>query len=166
MREYISKMKGQQYIDKTREYLNYIETHLNNIKKAFNEVSDACKDMWWVVDDCFWYTLRAEVEWHDVSKFSFQEFTQYRETFYPLSDHEKQNANFEQAWEHHKLINSHHHEVVRFLKDIIHMVIDWTAMGYHFGDTAEKYYNANKTKIKLSDEQLIFMKEIFNKLKH
>lgn len=49
-------------------------------------------------------------------------------------------------------------------EDIIHMVIDWTAMGYKFGDTAQQYYESNKDKIELSDEHKMFMYEIFDRL--
>ena len=45
------------------------------------------------------------------------------------------------------------------------MIIDWVAMGYKFGDTAEQYYNSNKDKIDLNEDQLLLMFEIFGKLK-
>lgn len=38
-------MKGQDYIDKSRQYLDYLEEHLNNVQFAFTEVSDACDGM-------------------------------------------------------------------------------------------------------------------------
>ena len=44
------------------------------------------------------------------------------------------------------------------------MVIDWMAMGYVFGDTPRSYYESNKENIKLSDEHVQFMYQIFEKL--
>ena len=45
------------------------------------------------------------------------------------------------------------------------MVIDWTAMGYKFGDTAQEYYEANKDKIVIKEIALYnFMYEIFDKI--
>lgn len=48
MMKFISKMQGQDYIDKTRLYLDYLEEHLNNVAKAFADLSDACEGMYWV----------------------------------------------------------------------------------------------------------------------
>ena len=162
---FIERMKGQDYIDKTREYLDYLEEHLNNVKKAFCELSVACDGMWWVCDDMAWHTLRKEVEWHDVSKFSKEEFVQYRDSFFSVNDKDKNNSGMVEAWEHHKNKNPHHHETVRNRLDIIHMIIDWTAMGYKFGDTAQQYYESNKDKISLTDDQIDTMYEVFDRIK-
>jgi hypothetical protein len=158
------QMKADEYIKKTRDYLDYLEEHIGNVRKAFCELSDKCRDMWWVSDDYQWYTFRDEVIHHDLSKFSRQEFVQYRDSFYPVRNSDKLNSRMEDAWEHHKKHNTHHHESVKNFNDIIHMVIDWTAMGYKFGGTAQQYYEANKYKISLSDEHKKIMYEIFDRL--
>lgn len=162
---FINRMAGQDYIDQTRAYLDYLEEHLENVRLAFNEVSRACEGMTWVGDDYTWHTLRAEVEAHDLSKFSKEEFVQYRDSFYPASGKDKQNSGMEEAWENHKARNHHHHETATTALDIVHMVIDWTAMGYKFGDTAQQYYEANKDKINLSEENKAFMHEMFDHIK-
>ena len=161
---FINRMSGQDYIDQTRLYLNYLEEHLENVRRAFNELSVACEGMWWVGDDCAWHTLRQQVEDHDLSKFSIEEFVQYRANFFPISDFDKKYSGFDKAWENHKLENHHHHETASTFLDIVHMVIDWTAMGYKFGDTAQQYYEANKDKIKLSEDRVRFMYEIFGRI--
>lgn len=161
---FIDRMKGQDYIDKTREYLDYLEEHLENVRKAFIEVSKACDGMWWVGDDMTWHTLREDVIHHDLSKFSIEEFVQYRERFYPINGEELAYSCIEKAWEHHKRNNRHHHETAVSCADIVHMVIDWTAMGYKFGDTAQQYYEKNKDKIRLSEDNKSFMYEIFDRL--
>lgn len=161
---FINRMDGQDYIEKTREYLDYIEDHLNNVKRAFTEISNACEGMWWVGDDCSWHTLRRRVEMHDLSKLSKKEFVQYRDFFYPAKAADKKNSGMDAAWENHKQQNTHHHESVEDNLDVVHMVIDWTAMGYKFGGTAQQYYEANREKINLSDEHVKFMYEIFDRI--
>lgn len=160
---FISRMKAQDQIDKTREYLDYVETHIDNVRRAFIEFSAKCEDTPWVGDDYSWHSLRAEVEYHDISKLSEQEFVQYRRAFYPTDDEVKQPLDC-MAWENHKQKNHHHHETAETYTDIMHMVIDWMAMGYAFGDTAQSYYEANKDKIHLSDDHVKFMYQIFDKL--
>lgn len=160
---FINKMAGQDYIEQTRRYLDYLEEHLKNVQHAFTELSDACEGMMWVGDDCSWHTMRQEVINHDLSKFSKEEFTQYRAAFFPVNAEDKEKSGFDLAWENHKLENHHHHETAEHYLDIVHMVIDWTAMGYKFGDTAQQYYEENSDKIKLSPEHIVFMYEIFER---
>jgi len=161
---FINRMKGQDYIDKTREYLIYLEKHLENVRRAFCELSEICDGMWWVADDVSWHTLRVEVEYRDLSKFSKEEFVQYRDFFFPVNDEDKKNSGMDTAWENHKVKNPHHHETVKNRLDVIHMIIDWTAMGYKFGDTAQQYYETNKDKINLTDDQIKIMYEVFHRI--
>lgn len=162
---FLEKMKAQEYINETRAYLDYLEEHVENVRLAFDNLSRDCDGMQWVGDDMAWHSIRQEVFLHDVSKFSREEFTQYRKAFHSIPGEEQDTDSFDRAWEHHKKNNNHHHEVVNNFPEIVLMVIDWTAMGYKFGDTAQKYYEANKGKIKLSDEQVEFMYEIFGRIK-
>ena len=168
-------MKGQDYIDSSRKYLDYLEEHLNNVARAFQEVSEACEGMAWVGDDYTWHTLKREVEYHDVSKFTKEEFTQYRDKFFtvePQHDYSEIDMNFNRAWENHKRQNNHHWETIRYIEgkpgltenDVVHMVVDWTAMGYKFCDTAKQYYENNGLTIKLSYKTVEFMYEIFDRL--
>ena len=135
---YIEKgeMKAYEYIEMTRSYLDYLEEHFDNIRKAFQEVNEACEDMWWTIDDCTWHELREDVYFHDISKFSQQEFIPYRANFFPVENEESNDIS--EAWKHHKCCNTHHHESIETDIDVIHMVIDWTAMGYKFNDTAQE----------------------------
>lgn len=163
---FIDRMAGQDYIDKTREYLDYVEEHLENVRKAFCELSVICEGMAWVGDDCAWHTLRHDVMWHDVSKLSQAELVPYADKFYP-TEHapmEWHENGFDKAWDHHKRHNHHHHETADNYLDIVHMIIDWTAMGYKFGDTAQEYYERNKDRIKLKPEFINFMYEIFGRI--
>ena len=163
---FIDRMKGQDYIDATRKYLNYVEEHLENVRLAFDELSRACDGMWWVGDDMSWHHMRHDVEHHDLSKFSRHEFTQYRAFFYPVDDKDKAESGFEAAWEHHKRCNHHHHETVSNYADMVHMIIDWTAMSYKFGGTAQEYYEKKAINdVKFDGELIGEMYVIFEKLK-
>lgn len=171
-------MIGQHYINQTRAYLDYLEEHFTNIRKAFQELSEACKGMIWVEDDYFWHSLRNEICWHDVSKFSVEEFTQYRAKFFPTEyDTNNINTNFSKAWEHHYSCNEHHAEFINSLSNdvqttklglveryLVHMLVDWVAMGYKFGDTAQQYYEANREKIGLLPKHEQFIYTIFERL--
>lgn len=163
------QMKGMSIIKNSRDYLDYLEIHLTNIAKAFQEVSNACDGMAWVGDDFTWHTIRGDILFHDISKFSQEEFTQYRKKFFPTSEEKEFNflidEEFQTAWENHKNKNHHHHETAKTHNDIIHMIVDWTAMGYNFGDSAQEYYEKNSKDITLDSENRKFMYEIFKRIK-
>ena len=167
--EFIKKkhIKGFDNINAIQNYLEYLSEHLENVRLAFNNLSEICKDMWWVCDDLSWHTLRQEVCHHDLSKFSKEEFIQYQKTFYPVNKDERNNndKDFNLAWENHKKCNHHHWETAETALDIVHMVIDWTAMGYKFNDTAYEYYEEHKDEIKLSEKHREILIEILERIK-
>ncbi len=142
---FIKRMKGEDYIESTRLYLDYLQEHLDNVAKAFSELSEACDGKeYWVSDDSAWNTLRYDVVHHDISKFTKEEFTQYRDNFFAVNDLDKENSCFSAAWENHKKENSHHHETAENLNDLVHMIIDWVAMSYKFKDDARAFYEKSK----------------------
>lgn len=163
-------MKAIAIIEKTREYLDYLEEHIRNVERAWGEVVDKCRGMSFIVDDCKFSFLEADVMSHDVSKLSEHEFVQYRKAFYCCEN--EPEYDMAEAWEHHKRWNAHHwetwtKETPGYLSPYgeelccVHMVIDWIAMSYKFGGTARDYYEENKTDIELPRwaEKLIY--EIF-----
>lgn len=165
------KLIGHEYIKQTRAYCDYLEEHFNNITKAYKEVVEVCSKLDLFKGDLSIFHLIEVVKHHDVSKFSSNEFTQYRDKFFPINvlfEFAPEVFNpktFNQAWEHHYTNNTHHWESATTQLDVIHMVIDWTAMSYKFGGTAQSYYEANLHKIKLQPDLIGFMYIIFNKLK-
>lgn len=159
-------------IKKTREYLDYVEEHVLNVQKAWNVLKEKCKTMRFIWDDFYYFSITDEIYRHDLSKLSENEFIQYRKSFYPTNLEEKYNMST--AWEHHKKHNPHHWENWTTKTLIhpntweiycVHMVCDWMAMGYKFGDTAKQYYESNKEKIKLPKYAINFIYEIFNAIK-
>ena len=172
-------MYAIEQIKRTREYLDYLEEHINNVSRAWRLLQDRCKDMRFIYDDFYYNWLGSEVEEHDMSKLSEQEFIQYRKEFYPCNrevnyphDGEVSNAFFA-AWEHHKKYNPHHWEnwtakhyyhPNEWEVHCVHMVIDWMAMGFKFEDTAQIYYEKFKDKIILPDYAVDFIYEIFKRI--
>lgn len=138
-------------------------------------MQDKCKDMRFIWDDFYFWSTDAGVKSHDISKLSEAEFVQYRRCFYPTEEESKEGkVDLGSAWEHHKAENYHHWENWTSIKDptpnewevhCVQMVVDWMAMGYKFGDTAQKYYESNKEEIKLPNYAIRFIYEIFERIK-
>jgi hypothetical protein len=100
---------------------------------------------------------------HDMSKLSGGEFTQYANYFFKENPTEQDKQAFERAWRHHYFNNKHHWQywTSRDEEDvpidipskyIRQMVVDWTAMGIKFGDTAQEYYLDNYNEIELTEK--------------
>ena len=167
-------MKTLELIDKTREYLDYIENHVVNVARAWNELQAKCKDLRFIYDDYVFHSIDSAVQEHDLSKLSEEEFIEYRRCFYPCGDEPKMKLG--KSWEHHKEHNPHHWEnwtadetvylnPFEWEVHCVHMVVDWMAMGYHFNDTAQEYYEKHKDNIKLPDHVVSLIYEIFEKIK-
>lgn len=159
-------------IQKFREYLDYIEEHYNNVQKAWALINEKCqnKGFRFISDDFVWHTIDAEVKNHDISKLSEEEFTQYRQYFFPCENEVKDGLLFAKAWEHHKQENEHHwqtwtvkHEGNPYADAFLVMnVVDWVAMGFKFGPTAKEYYEENKDGIDLPEWAIELMYKIFD----
>jgi len=165
MSEFLEKVK------KTRDYLDYVEEHYLNVQQAWLEVQEKCKDMRIVSGDYYFTLLDKEIEEHDLSKLSVDEFVQYREAFFKTET--ELRICLTHAWECHKKYNLHHWEnwATKSFSDhnewevhCAHMVIDWVAMGYKFGDNAKTFYEKNKDEILLPEYAIAFMYEIFNRV--
>lgn len=153
---------------KIREYCDYVDEHVRNVQRAWDELKVACAGMPFICDDHLYWSIDALVLEHDMSKVSPEEFIQYQRRFYPVGDADKEG--FEGAWQHHKDHNPHHwenwaaREFYNPYEARVHcvcMVIDWMAMGYKFGDTAESYYRANADKIEIPEWAVEFVDAIF-----
>lgn len=167
------EMQALEVIQMTRQYLDYLERHIKNIEKAWLEIQEKC-NIPVVWDDYKFWTLHGDIENHDLSKFGAVEFTAHRQAFYPTPTEAKRDAK--EAFNHHITNNPHHWEnwVTQYESNRIsayeaemhctHMVVDWLAMSYEFGDTPRSYYENNKDKIKLPEWAVEYIYEIFDEL--
>lgn len=158
-------------IKKTQEYLDYVKEHVLNVRKAWEDVKVKCEDMRFMWDDFYYFSIEDSVDYHDVSKLSEYEFVQYRKDFYQANNESK--FDMAEAWEHHKKENPHHWETWSSMKwgnnptwevHCVHMVLDWIAMGYKFGDTARDYYLKNKERINFPEHVERFINQIFERV--
>jgi len=157
--------------DKVEEYNWYIREHRNNVLRAWKEMQQRCKNEPFVYDDWKYAILNQMVETHDLSKYSTEEFSAYRQWFYPCEGEERDEEAFNAAWKSHyeNEENSHHweHWVGKEETDslfqwfsYVTMILDWVAMGYKFGDTALEYYERNKDKIWIEPKYVEFVERI------
>lgn len=161
------KIKEKEYSDaidiKAEEYKKYIRNHINNVKKAFEEYGEIVAE----AVGCNYEILSKNIEVHDESKYSDEEFNGYRQYFYPtefevvskpgetgrFGDQDAMNL----AFKHHVTVNAHHPEFwivispsgelepQRMTKTAIaEMLLDWKAMEYNPGAKGFKWYYENK----------------------
>ena len=141
-------MKAFKLIDATRAYLDHLENHIAYVNLSFDLVKEACESVFdW--DEEFWIKLREEVDLHDLSKLSCLELTQYRDFFNPVEgqDSEQVKQHFYNAWKSHIENNSHHYQSLKTDRDVVHMIIDWTAMGMQKGNDCKRFYLSRKDQI-------------------
>ena len=122
--------KDPEYIEKCSEYMKYLEQHIGNVIDAFetyfkdrmdyvfeNNSAETNKQIAKIMDD--------KVRNHDSSKYSDDEFNQYRMNFYPttmelerLKEDEAYNQEvmeiIQQSFIHHVRVNSHHAEFYHY----------------------------------------------------
>lgn len=80
------------------EYSNYIVTHVENVKKAYNWLKDHK-----IISE----ELASQIDSHDLSKYSAEEYEAYDNYFYGKQT-EKVKTDFNYAWLHHIHNNPHH----------------------------------------------------------
>lgn len=145
------KLKGFSYIEKTEEYLDYLRDHFSFIEEAFDLVRTALGDSDEHAEIVTSSKFKTSVENHDLSKFSSEQFTQYRDMFFPVDIVTPEiKESFREAWARHEQVEEHH---VFALNDIsrsedhdliaYHLVIDLIAMSYAKGGSPKEFYKEN-----------------------
>lgn len=159
---------------KEKEYMDYIDHHIANVKYSFNN----CIDKPDIVIPGYnrqrsievIERLYLEVSNHDASKYSEEEFDPYRRHFYPteiekkIGETDEDIKEFEEAWFHHFINNSHHPLFFKWVTinerdsfgcplnitvndkphdpidmddiNILHMLCDWQAMSMNPGNSS------------------------------
>lgn len=151
--------------EKDYEYFDYIVEHKRNLMKAFDLLIKAegyCNschggDLALITKEEF-KVLRDNILNHDLSKFSSEEFYDYRKQFFPIDEKEKSDANFKDAWEHHYKNNPHHpefHNEKMSKMQMLEMCLDWVAMSLKFKDNPLAYFKEKRKKLEIEFEEKI-----------
>lgn len=146
-------------LNKIKAYCDYLEEHYMNVQKAWKIVESTCADLNFIADDSIYFLLKSEIEAHDQSKLSSEEFIPYAKNFCPGNGFRAENKEeFTRAWDHHKEHNPHHWQHWTKLlnqkdqeRQCVHMVVDWMAMGIKFQDNAQDYYEKKKKTIDIPE---------------
>ena len=138
-------MAEVKFKNKNNEYEAYIIKHIKQVQLAFTLLKS---DLRLILTDTQLYTLQNNIEDHDESKFSAEEFEPYRQWFFPNPGEKKNKEMFDKAWEHHYMVNDHHPE--HWVKDGIaypmsilataEMFCDWLAMSIKFNTVPSDWY--------------------------
>ena len=138
-------------MNKIQEYRDYVNEHILNVKLAFKVYGElVCNELGLQLQE-----IANQVDEHDESKWSHEEFDLYRVKFFPEPDEPKiSDQEFNIAWLHHIHYNPHHPEhwvyydeesnkiTVYDMPDnyIAEMIFDWIAMSYKFNNKVYDWY--------------------------
>jgi hypothetical protein len=157
---------------KSDEYKKYIEEHRENVKRSFR-ILYSMGILHKYLSNPDINILFTEVEHHDLSKYSDEEFEAYRNYFYPKIGERRNLESYNNAWEHHYRNNDHHWEYWynkddNTFKDgdkkipYMHMCIDWMAMSIKFNNSIMEYYNSHIEKIKIDPLYINYVESIIS----
>ncbi len=163
-------------VESVQEYCEYIKNHTENIRKIWSNlqpfINKENHDLF--LGEYGWYKLNKNINKHDDSKFSYLEFDNYRQWFFPCEDEEKDYNKFLQGWNHHQKVNLHHWNywimsdgVVLPMStiSIIEMLCDWSAMSLVYKDTPGEFYKLNTMNIhQITREKVERLLPIFDEL--
>jgi len=144
--------------DEDQKYFDYIIKHIDNVKASFKANGRKISVALALSEDEH-ELLKQNVEHHDESKFSKEEFHPYRQFFYTRANETKDRVIFADAWIHHFRNNKHHPEY--WVQDgttkempkiyIAEMILDWEAMSRNFGGNPLKWYLDNTDKMPFNE---------------
>lgn len=138
-------------------YAAYVKDHIAKVQKSFNERGHMLGRVLQLSHDDM-SELAKRVAEHDQSKWSVDEFPQYRNYFYPAQGEVKIDEQFAAAWKHHYETNDHHpeHWVINGVATdmsilaIAEMILDWEAMSRNFGGNPRVWFRDSKNKFNIS----------------
>ena len=152
------------------EYSKYIIEHVENVKKAYN---------WLVEKEIVSSSLITQMNLHDVSKWSREEFDAYDNYFYGKKT-ERVKTEFNYAWLHHIHNNPHHWQHWVLVNDedgtkalempqeyVIEMICDWWSFSHKTGNLYEifDWYKSHKKNMILHDKTKKLVEELLDRIK-
>ena len=160
-------------MEEEKQYFDYITKHIDNVKESFKVNGMRIGHLLGLSVEDF-ETLGHNVEKHDESKFSEEEFEPYRQYFYPTKDEVKNADKFTEGWIHHFQNNPHHPEY--WVRNgtteemskvyIAEMILDWEAMSRNFGGNPLKWYKENRDRIPLNEKTRFIVKAVLTRVYH
>ena len=155
--------ESKQLEERIKRYDSYIIEHQNNVSKAFDKFSDKIMETLDEISIEEMEELRKNIEFHDESKYSKEEFEPYRNWFYPVKGEEKNKLAYDKAWLHHLHNNPHHWQYWVNINDdgsveaiemdetaLVELFCDWVGMSYKFHSNPNDFYNERKDGIVLA----------------
>ena len=152
------------------EYSKYIIDHVENVKKAYN---------WLVEKEIVSNQLMTQMNLHDISKWSREEFDAYDNYFYGKRT-EKVKTEFNYAWLHHIHNNPHHWQHWVLVNDedgtkaleipreyVIEMICDWWSFSHKTGNLYEifDWYKSHKKNMILHENTKKLVEELLDRIK-
>lgn len=152
-------------------YKNYVDEHIYNVKQAWFKMRQIRKIVDFIIREdqtnsaFIMACIDNQIQTHDASKYSLDEWEPYRKNFNPVNAQEKEDniADFERAWNHHYMCNLHHWNFWYLYNQIdkmplcfvVEMCCDWIAMSMKFGGNAVDWYLNEKlnNRIHLGEKQ-------------
>lgn len=178
----ISSMKGVEYMQmemyqnptgefttQEKRYLNYIKDHIAKVRKSFDERIHVIERVLGL-SSAEMQEMITRIENHDLSKYTVDEFPNYRNWFYPDEGEVKNDAGFAWAWTHHWKNNDHHPEfwvrnntpLPMTKTAIAEMILDWEAMSRAFGGNPRTWFEQSGKSLPFHPETLQIVKRALN----
>lgn len=143
-------------------YNNYLDNHIQGVKDVFENTMLPRLIEDGIGNDTI-NEIRALIDEHDLSKYSDDEWSAYRNHFYDPEGHPRSHdVDFNKAWNHHQKCNPHHWQYWVLINDVddpqlepmeipfkyvIEMLCDWQSAGAFYGNTAYDWYDAHKDRM-------------------
>lgn len=159
---------------------NLLNLCMKNMMNNIKYLKYLIKHKFYVAKYCFKFGLYWKAITHDLSKFLPSEWIPYKEYFYNNPYNRKcVEEDFNYAWLYHQHRNPHHWQFWLLKEDsgnliamdmpwdiIAEMVADWAGCGYAITGKLEvkEWYNKNKDKMILSDNNRIVVEVLIEEL--
>lgn len=152
------------------KYTQYIIEHKENVLKAY---------LWLKEHGIMELTIDEQINIHDMSKYTEEEYDPYDAYFYGNKT-KKVQEEFDYAWLHHIHNNPHHWQYWVLINDedgtkalempenyVIEMISDWWAFSHKSGNLYEifDWYKKNKKRQILHENTRKLVEEILDKIK-
>lgn len=159
----------------SRQYDLYLDKHISNVQKGFGWIQNNLPDL-------IGFEVFDNIEKHDSSKTSSDEYFAYDAYFYGGNKSYQVVKDFNVAWLKHIHRNPHHWQHWVLINDepgegtivldmpykyIIEMICDWWAFSWISGNLYEifDWYDKHKDHIKLSDKTRLKVDGILSKIR-